>query len=397
MHSFFYNWRFYTFGRERYYECMNNLFINNLNSIRQLNKIIAIFMGSFALYPMFFQKDFFTAGMCLLTTLIAVLLVFYSNFKIQTTQVTSQFIYVLTIIFYANVILFCIYLNVWAKFDNFASIFYCFLICALLLFIFPPYLTLFLTLGAMAVFIISTALVKELIIWDVFNTVVIGALSLYFNWHISKLRLGLEISTTLLEDERNRYFDQSTVDELTKCKNRRDFMATFQRYLSNYRNSDDWLCIAICDIDFFKNYNDHYGHPMGDECLRSVGKVLNSLMENMGVYAARVGGEEFALLWFEKDASHVDTVVLNVSNFISNLKIPHEKSRVFPYVTMSIGVYVLRCGASHDAQALYDLADKALYAAKGGGRNCAVISGNEIKKEYKIMSSSAAAERVLMP
>jgi diguanylate cyclase (GGDEF)-like protein len=263
------------------------------------------------------------------------------------------------------------------------------------MFIYPPYFVLFLTLGAMVVYIITTVFVKKSVgvLWDVINTTIVGVLSLYFNWHITKLRIGLELSANMLEDERNRYFDQSTVDELTKCKNRRDFIATFQRYLSNYRTSDDWLCISICDIDFFKNYNDHYGHPMGDECLRSIGRVLNSLMDSMGVYTARVGGEEFALLWFENDASHADTVVSFVANSINSLKIPHEKSRVSPYVSLSIGVYVLRCGASSDTQALYDLADKSLYAAKGGGRNCAVISGNEITKEYKISFSAEKSEK----
>jgi PleD family two-component response regulator len=96
---------------------------------------------------------------------------------------------------------------------------------------------------------------------------------LHFNWYISKLRLGLEISANILEDERDKYFDQSTVDELTRLRNRRDFMQTFQRYISNYRPSDKWLCVAICDIDFFKNYNDHYGHPAGDDCMRNQGSL----------------------------------------------------------------------------------------------------------------------------
>jgi len=394
MRNFFYSWRFYTFGRERYQECMNNLFSNNLLSLRQVNVIIAVFMGSFALYPVFFEKDLKTAGICLLSIIVAVLLAFYANYKIQTSQVTNRFIYALTIVSYANVILFGIYLGVWSAPDKLASIFYCFLICALLMFIYPPYFILFLTGGAMVVFIVTSAIAKKSVdvLWDVLNTVIIGVLSLYFNWHISKLRIGLELSANMLEAERNRYFDESTVDVLTKCKNRRDYMATFQRYLSNYRTSDDWLCISICDIDFFKNYNDHYGHPVGDECLRSIGKVLNSLMDSMGVYAARVGGEEFALLWFENDASHADTVISFIANSINDLKIPHEKSRVSPYVSLSIGVYVLRCGASNDTQALYDLADKALYAAKGGGRNCAVVSGNEISKEYKISFSASTTE-----
>jgi diguanylate cyclase (GGDEF)-like protein len=160
-------------------------------------------------------------------------------------------------------------------------------------------------------------------------------------------------------------------------------MNTFQRYLSNYRTSDDWICIALADIDFFKFYNDHYGHPQGDTCLRSIGAALNNLRDEVGVYVARVGGEEFAVLWFERDASHVDVVINQWTDMIKKLKIPHEKSKVSDYVTMSIGVYIARCGSTNDIQQLYDLADKALYAAKGSGRNCTVVSGDEIK-QYKI-------------
>jgi diguanylate cyclase (GGDEF)-like protein len=150
-------------------------------------------------------------------------------------------------------------------------------------------------------------------------------------------------------------------------------MQTFQRRLSSYRSSDEWLCIAIMDIDFFKNYNDHYGHPKGDECLRSIGRVLNDLSGSVGVYAARVGGEEFALIWYEKDTLHIDDTVSLIQQRINELNIPHEKSNAASHITVSIGIHTIRCGASNDGHSLYDNADRALYEAKEGGRNRAVI------------------------
>ena len=281
--------------------------------------------------------------------------------------------------------LFGIYFSIWADPSKPASLVLCFFIFSLLLYINPPQFNLLLTLTAIAVFIVSTIIVKEYNIWiyDVIYVIIAGSLGLFFTWHISKLRLGLELSANELEDERNKYVDQSITDELTQLRNRRDFMHTFQRYLSNYRTSDDWLCIALADIDFFKFYNDNYGHPQGDVCLRAIGDALNWLRDDLGVYVARVGGEEFAVIWFEKDSSHVDKVINQWMETIKNLKIPHEKSKVSDFVTMSIGVYKARCGLNHDSQVLYDLADKALYAAKGGGRNCAIITGDDIK-QYKI-------------
>ncbi|MCL2209718.1 MAG: GGDEF domain-containing protein [Treponema sp.] len=388
MRKFLYIWRFYSFGREQYQECMTNVFSNNLLNLRHSNTLVAVFAAAFTFYPFVFQKSIFNTVVYLCVALVAGVFTYYTNFLMQQINVTKRHIFVLVALYYANVVFFGLFLGVFSNIDERATLFSCFLICSLLLFINPPQFNLALTLSAMAVFAMSTYIVKrgnpEVMVVDFVNTIVAGVLSIYFTWHITKFRMGMEISTSLLEAERNKFEDQSITDELTQLRNRRDFMHTFQRYLSNYRSSDDWICIALADIDFFKLYNDHYGHPKGDECLRGIGAALTSL-SNLGVYAARVGGEEFALLWFEKEASNVDKVINQWTERIRDLKILHEKSKVADYVTMSIGVYVLRCGSSHDTKALYDLADKALYTAKGGGRNCAVICGDEIK-EYKIAS-----------
>jgi diguanylate cyclase (GGDEF)-like protein len=261
------------------------------------------------------------------------------------------------------------------------------LVCALVLFSNSPIINLCLTLGAAAIFIISSVLLKspETYVADIYNVIFATIVSLFICWRTTMQRFMSDLSVSKMEKERNKYLEESTVDELTKLRNRRDFMQTFHRYLFNYRTSDDFLCIAIADIDFFKNYNDFYGHPKGDDCLRAIGGAFNRLKETMGVYCARVGGEEFALLWFEKDISHVNVVVSRVVKLIHLLKIPHEKSNVSKYVTMSLGVYVEKCGASTDTEEMYNLADKALYSAKGNGRNCAVIQGRNIK-EYRLDS-----------
>jgi len=392
MPNMYYSWRFYTFGREQYYDCMNKVFSNNLLSLRQANTIVAIFAAIFSIFPIFAENYAFEkAGICFAVAIIALLLSFYTNYIMQQINVKNGMVYALITLFYANVMLFGTYLSLWSRSDNIVSIYTCFLICALLMFLNPPHFNAILTICAVAIFIVSSVVINGITItwiFDIVNTVIAGVIGLYFNWHIAMLRMGMELSTTKLEEERNKYLDQSILDELTQLRNRRDFTNTFQRYVVNFRTTDEYLCIAICDIDFFKGYNDHYGHPKGDDCLRSVGGVLNSLKESLGVYAARVGGEEFAMLWFEKDVTHVDTVVHHVMKMIDDLKIPHEKSKVAEHVSMSIGIFVERCGAYNETQTLYDLADKALYAAKTGGRNCAIVCGDEIK-QYKILPPGA--------
>jgi len=389
MRNLWYLWRFYTFGREQYQECMGNLFLNNLLSLRKVNTVIAVLTALSSIYPLLIERNFIKVYVFLFVAAVALFISLYAHYKIQTALANIRSIYTLITVFYANLMIFGIFLSVLSTPYNYASLFLCFLVVALLMFMNPPLFNLILTLSASVVFIALAVVVKPPEIWriDVINVVIAGGISLYFNWHISKLRMGSEISATMLENERNQYLDQSVVDELTQLKNRRDFMQTFQRYVLNYRNTDAWLCIALADIDFFKKYNDRYGHAMGDDCLRMVGSMLNGLKDNDGIYSARVGGEEFALLWFEKNPAHIDTIVTRLMRLIAELKIPHEDSKVAPYVSMSIGVHVEKCGSARDTQILYDFADKALYTAKKSGRNCVIICGDEIP-QYKVVSPS---------
>jgi len=386
MRNFLYSLRFYSFGREQYSECMNKLFINNLYNLRQSNTIVAIFAGCYSLVPILFDKDLISGAVCIGTALIALFLGLYTNYKMQVTIVDDKFVYIFTILFYLNMMAFGIFLGIWSSSEKQVAIFLFFLTCSLLMFINPLIFNICLTISAIGVFVALTFIIKnddKIAVYNTIDAVIAGVIGLYFTWQITKLRLGLELSTSLLEEERNKYLNQSTIDELTQLNNRRDFMQTFQRYLHNYRAYDDWLCVAIADIDFFKNFNDHYGHPKGDECLRGVGAVFSKVKETMGVYTARVGGEEFAMLWFEKDASHVDAVVNYFSGLIRDMNMPHAKSKVSDHVTLSVGIYVEQLGESSDVQTLYNLADKALYTAKEGGRNCAVVTGRKIE-QYKI-------------
>jgi len=390
MRKFLYSWRYYSLGQAQYYECMKKMYKNNLYNLRQGNFVAVILAYGFSLFPIIFYGKFSGAIPYFIAGSIALLFALIANGKIkqvekQKTEVSKLFLYVSTALFYINIVVFGMYLDIWLHRDNFAVTVMIFIVCALFLFIFSPIFNLCMTLGAMAALIIADVLLKtpEIYTIDICNVVFSGIVSTFFCWRITMLRLVSALNSYKLEDERNKYFDQSTIDELTQLRNRRDFMQTFQRYLNNYRSSDDWLCVAIADIDFFKKFNDFYGHPKGDDCLRAIGGAFNRLKDTMGVYVARVGGEEFALLWFEQEISHVDAVVSRVNKLIKALKIPHEQSNVSDHVTLSMGVYVERCGASTDADEIYNSADKALYSAKGNGRNCTIIRGSDIS-QYQI-------------
>ena len=372
-------WRYYGLGRDEYKKCMGITFTNNISGLRKANLIVAVLTFFFAIFPIITEKDIFKTEIYFISAAAAFIMYIIASYKYHQfkngKQIKNKLVYILIFLYFVNTILFGLYLAVWANPGKIAGSFIGILICVLFLFNMSPVLYLCLTLGTVVVFILTVIMFKIPSVWnyDIQNALFAGSVSLIFGWQIIMNRMSMASIANKLEDERNSYFDQSTVDELTQLKNRRDFMQTFQRFLSSYRYTDHFLCIAIMDIDFFKNYNDHYGHPMGDECLRAIGKTLNDLHDKTGIYTARVGGEEFALIWFEEEAANAHNVVSRVNQMIRDLNIPHEKSTVAPYVTVSIGLYIVQCGASNDIQALYDMADKALYTAKKNGRDRAVI------------------------
>jgi len=382
-------WRWYSLSSEQYHESIKKPFSSNLYFLRYANLVVVILTTCFAVFPLMVERSLPRTISYITTAAVSLLLFILAKHKTnqvnQGKQVSSFTIYLLITAYYINIIFFSIYIGVLSNPGNFAVTFMYILICSLFLFTISPQFYLCLTLGAMAMFIVSTMNVKSHDYWvyDVINVLGAGCISLFFGWQLTMWRLVYITSSSKIENERNKYYAQSTIDELTGLRNRRDFEQTFQRYMTNHRSSDELMCVAIADIDFFKNYNDHYGHSSGDICLRSIGGALNSMRDSIGVYTARVGGEEFALLWFEKEVAHINTVVDKLTELIKDLKIPHEQSSVSPFVTLSIGIYVQRCGTSNDMRVLYDLADKALYTAKNNGRNCAIVCGNEIE-QFKI-------------
>ncbi|MCL2096283.1 MAG: diguanylate cyclase, partial [Oscillospiraceae bacterium] len=279
-----YSWRFYTLDRHEYHECMEKLFPLNLTGIRHLNAMCSAMSLVFMIFPVLIEKNLYKAGFYLsvsfLTAGIAVLAgIKEREHKNDGKRLSRPFVYALMILGHANLIAFGIYIGVWTMPDTLAVNFMVFLVCSLFLFINPAAFNLILTLCSVAVFIIFTVTMKTSSLWtfDAVNALVAGVVNAAFTWLVVKFRILAAYNAGKLEEERNSYYDQSTVDELTQLKNRRDFMQTFQRYLTSYRDSDVYLCIAVADLDFFKNYNDYYGHPEGDECLRMVGKAFNGL------------------------------------------------------------------------------------------------------------------------
>lgn len=159
----------------------------------------------------------------------------------------------------------------------------------------------------------------------------------------------------------------AVLDELTQIPNRRRFDQYLQAQWEQANGNK--LSLLMCDVDYFKRYNDNYGHPAGDACLRRVAQAISRTVGHSTDLAARYGGEEFAVILPETDSPGALRVAEFIQAEIANLNIPHAYSEVAHQVTLSIGTATIVPDDTKTLQALIATADAALYEAKQQGRN----------------------------
>ncbi|SFT21555.1 GGDEF domain-containing protein [Paenibacillus sp. BC26] len=178
--------------------------------------------------------------------------------------------------------------------------------------------------------------------------------------------------------ESNKLLSQlAHVDGLTGIANRRFFDDMFDKEWELAVQGELPLSVILCDIDYFKAYNDSYGHQEGDTCLRQVAGVLNRLPLANGGLVARYGGEEFIILLPETNLEDAAAIGGMLGDSMMKLAIPHRASRVSSSVTISVGVAAITPTAWADKEVLVRHADTALYEAKQQGRNQMKVYGSE--------------------
>ncbi|MEO0853180.1 MAG: diguanylate cyclase, partial [Cyanobacteria bacterium J06648_11] len=161
----------------------------------------------------------------------------------------------------------------------------------------------------------------------------------------------------------------AVLDALTELANRRSFDETLLREWNRMRRLREPLSLAICDIDYFKRYNDTYGHPAGDKCLQAIAGVLRTNIQRAGNLPARYGGEEFAIVMPNTSSEEAIRAAEKILQAIRALRISHEKSDVATHVTISIGLATTVPSGRDKPDDLISRADRALYEAKIQGRD----------------------------
>ncbi|HEY9848392.1 MAG TPA: PAS domain S-box protein [Leptolyngbyaceae cyanobacterium] len=166
------------------------------------------------------------------------------------------------------------------------------------------------------------------------------------------------------------------LDGLTQVANRRSFDEYMQREWRRLCREKAPLALILCDIDYFKNYNDTYGHPAGDECLKKVANAIQKSVKRPADFVARYGGEEFAIVLPNTNAEGAMKVAEKIRSYVTELEIDHGASLVSKYITLSLGVAVTVPTITYSLKQLIYLADLGLYEAKSQGRNRAVLKSS---------------------
>ncbi|MFZ5967292.1 MAG: GGDEF domain-containing protein [Bacillota bacterium] len=196
----------------------------------------------------------------------------------------------------------------------------------------------------------------------VFTLVIIGMYTLYLVFRVWSAEERARIGTLL-----------SNTDSLTGLLNRRRFGEFLEHEWIQSMRDDMPLSMLIIDVDYFKEYNDHYGHLHGDDALRRVAEVLNDNVKRSTDFVGRFGGDEFIAILHNADAESAQRIANNIVEGVQKLNICHNDSIVSPYITVTIGVASLIPSEDMTIEEFIHRADEALYHAKHQGRNQAQL------------------------
>jgi len=187
---------------------------------------------------------------------------------------------------------------------------------------------------------------------------------------IAQMRYSLLVLTRKLDEANQELTRLSSLDGLTSIANRRQFDETLLREWRRASRQGKPLALLLADVDRFKQFNDGYGHQVGDECLKAVARTFTGVLRRPADLVARYGGEEFAVILPDTDITGALQVAEGMRSAVENLRITHRYSQDGGVVTVSIGVASVIPGRTEGRPAdLLKAADDALYQAKESGRN----------------------------
>ena len=241
------------------------------------------------------------------------------------------------------------------------------------------------------------------------------AATLYVNWKLNAERYNVFLNALQADIRQNEVSERneallrlSNTDALTGLKNRRAIDERLRAHWGDWQTAKRGFAALLIDIDFFKNFNDHYGHQEGDRCLILVAKALADLVEQQGGTVGRFGGEEFIVLAHMPDSEGIAPLAEAIRRAVEDLQLEHEQrpdgDRI---VTVSVGAAFSGNQSCGKLERLITEADRALYRAKASGRNCIWVfdpnepqaqdSGEDIATVLKVAIAEGLVSLVYQP
>ncbi|CDN92664.1 putative bifunctional diguanylate cyclase/phosphodiesterase [Agrobacterium tumefaciens] len=200
----------------------------------------------------------------------------------------------------------------------------------------------------------------------------------YVNWNLNRERyhvflnaLEAKAQQKAAEERGQALLRLSNTDSLTGLQNRRAIDHHLRLLWDNWSKKEEGFAVLLIDVDFFKKYNDRYGHQEGDRCLVTVGNALQDAIIGHGASIGRYGGEEFIVLAPFRSKQQVGELAETIRHTVEDLSLAHDQRRDGTFiVTVSIGASFTRPNPDGKLEKIINEADRALYIAKGNGRNC---------------------------
>ena len=300
------SWSCYTLEREEYKKCFERMFPGNLQSVVQTNMFISMMALGFTFFPVLIENNLPKAIVYIIVAAIAAITAIYARRKYnrynQGKHVGDSLIYALIILSYINTMAFGIYLGVWANPDNLAVTIMVFFVCAMFLFFVPPFFSLTLTVGAMAVFIISTVSVKNAnhSTFDIVNALIAGIVSIVFTWYISRYKIQAELNASKLD------YAREIAEQSSQYKSR--FLATVSHEIRTPLNA----IIGIAQIQLQEKMTPEKHEEASQKIFNSGNSLLGIVNDILDMSKIETGKLELNPAEYDVPGLINDTVQLNI-------------------------------------------------------------------------------------
>jgi diguanylate cyclase (GGDEF)-like protein len=190
---------------------------------------------------------------------------------------------------------------------------------------------------------------------------------------VGSLKKKYNMKTIELEKEKEKYKQLSITDYLTGLYNRKYLNDIYVTETQKAIYNNEPLSLLLIDIDFFKQYNDSYGHVAGDDCIKMVAEAISNVVKQPPDFLARYGGEEFVVICPNTESKLAEMKAKQILQSVLSLNMQHKRSEIGNFVTVSIGVATSKQSLDFENLILLDKADQALYFAKNHGRNQLIV------------------------